>query len=111
MESPQFEPAVRRFIKLLDDLEHTLTNSSWLAGNEYSLADIAYSPYMLRLEHLGFGDLIEQRSHVSAWKEKLYATQGFVEGITHWLDAGYLEIFDRERPQARNHINRIAKLT
>lgn len=108
MESPQFEPAVKRFITLLDDFEQALTNSPWLAGNEYSLADIAYSPYMLRLEHLGLGDLIAERPHVSEWCKKLLARQSFVEGVLDCLDPGYLEIFERVRPEARNVVNRIA---
>jgi glutathione S-transferase len=48
VESIHFFPAIKRFDKMLADMEKDLTASSWLAGSEYSLADIAFTPYVNR---------------------------------------------------------------
>jgi glutathione S-transferase len=108
MEAEQFKPAVQRFIKLLDDFESTLGAGAWLTGTDYSLADIAYSPYMTRLEHLGFDNQIAARPHVAAWTQRLYARPGYVAGVHKFMDASYLTLFERERPAARRRINQIA---
>ncbi|MCY1165424.1 Tetrachloro-P-hydroquinone reductive dehalogenase [compost metagenome] len=108
MESAQFSQAVKRLIRLLDDIERALADSLWLAGPNYSLADIAYSPYMIRMEHLGFGDLLAARPRVADWARRLYATPGYIAGVHGFMDPAYLTIFERERPAARQRINEIA---
>ena len=39
-----FAPAIRRFDKMLADMQASLANDAWLAGSEFSLADIAFDP-------------------------------------------------------------------
>lgn len=108
MDAPQFAVAVRRFVKLIDDFEKSLAENPWLAGDGYSLADIAFSPYMLRLDHLGFADLIKRRPRVAEWKDRLFAKRSFVLGVLDWLDPAYIDLFDRERPAAQERIREIA---
>ena len=50
-----------RFDKLLGDIETTLADSPWLAGKEFSLADIGYAPYITRLDHLQLQFLWDKR--------------------------------------------------
>ena len=87
---------------------HT-ANGKWLAGAAYSLADIAYSPYLQRLRHLGFADRIEARPQVAAWAERPFETAGFRAGVAQWTNPDYVEIFDHKRSAARERINRIAQ--
>lgn len=108
VDAPGFPPAVRRFEKLLSDMNSALAGDAWLAGDTYSLADITYSPYMQRLLHLGFEDRIAARPRLAAWVERLFGTKGFQEGVAKWNNPGYLEIFERVRPLARARINQIA---
>lgn len=107
MDSPGFAPAVKRFEKLLSDMDAALASHQWLAGDGYSLADIAYSPYMIRLKHLGFGARIDARPRVADWAERLFARQGFKIGVEQWFNVTYMELFDRQRPAARECIERI----
>ena len=86
-----------------------LARGKWLAGAAYSLADIAYSPYLQRLRHLGFAGCIEARPRVAGWAERLFETAGFRAGVAQWTNPDYVEIFDRERSAARERINRIAQ--
>ena len=107
MDSPLFAPAVHRFEKLLSDMEQTLAHGPWLAGDEYSLADIAYSPYMVRLQHLDFGERITTRPRVADWTRRLFATTGYKLGVAQWFNSGYLELFERERPGAQARVQQL----
>ena len=101
MDSSYFVAAVRRFNALLAEFDAALAAGPWLAGETFSLADIAYAPYMLRLRHLGLDDMILGRPRVSAWIDRLFARPSYQGGIAAWVNPGYVEIFDRERDAAR----------
>lgn len=107
IDSPGFAPAVKRFERLLNDIERALGGGPWLAGEDYSLADVAYTPYMTRLQHLGFEDLLAARPLVADWAGRLFARPSYEPGVGKWLNPGYLEIFERERPAARARIRSI----
>jgi len=100
MDSPTFEPALRRFDAIFDEFDRTLASSQWLAGDSYSLADIAYMPYLIRLEHLGLGILITKRAHVAAWKERVFARPSFKTGVLQWFYPGILSLFESQRASA-----------
>ena len=61
VDSRFFPEAIKRFDRLLADMEESLNESSWLAGNEFSLADIGYAPYITRLDHLQLQFLWDKR--------------------------------------------------
>ena len=102
MDSSYFVAAVRRFDALLAEFDGALAAGPWLAGETFSLADIAYAPYMLRLRHLGLDDMMLRRPRVAAWTERLFARPSYDSGIAAWVNPGYVEIFDRERDAARS---------
>ncbi|MBL8376397.1 MAG: glutathione S-transferase family protein [Burkholderiales bacterium] len=100
VDAPEFAPAVRRFQKLLGDMDTALAGGAWLAGPTYSLADLAYAPYMTRLDHLGLAVLIDARPRVRDWAGRLFARPAYAQGIAAWFNPSYLEIFARERAAA-----------
>lgn len=51
--SPEFTLAKRKLQSLLSEIEGALLDAPYLSGNNYSLADVAILPYVLRLEDLG----------------------------------------------------------
>lgn len=53
--------------KALDVVDKALAGKEFLAGNQFSLADITYMPYLQYLVAGGQGDLITSRPNVSAW--------------------------------------------
>lgn len=107
MDAEQFNEAVQHLRKLLDEFEQALAGSAWLAGDSYSLADIAYSPYMLRFDQLGFGELVAQRPHVADWQKRLFARPGFQAGVVDWLNPAAVALFEREAPEARRRVAEI----
>ncbi len=96
VDSRYFVDAVRRFDKLLGDFETALADNPWLAGNEFSLADIAYAPYMVRLEHLQLQILWEKRPHVATWFAHLKKRTGFKVAIIEWLNSSYLTLMEEK---------------
>lgn len=101
MDSPAFRPSLARWSRWMEEAERALESGAWLAGGRFSLADIGYAPYMVRLEHLGLEALWARRSGVARWREQLFERASYREGIEKWFNPAYLELFDEQRPKAR----------
>jgi glutathione S-transferase len=89
VKSRYFLDAVRRFDKLLAHMEAALAENIWLAGQEFSLADIGYAPYVLRLQDLQLQLLWDKRPHIPAWFERVAARRGYREGVEDWPNESY----------------------
>ena len=109
MDAPHFAPAVERFAKLVADMDAALQDHAWLAGDAFSLADIAYAPYMARLAHLGLDDMVTARPRVLDWRTRLSARASYTSGIAKWFNPGYLAIFDEHRDAVRLRARRIMR--
>ena len=55
----------------LDVADHVLARSPYLAGKEFSLADIHFMPYFEYLEKIGLDELVKQRKDLSAWWQRV----------------------------------------
>lgn len=89
--SLHFVIAVKRMVLLLDEMEEALSATPWLAGG-YSLADVAFTPYLARLEHLNILDMIGERPRVADWYKRVKARPSFQEAIGKWENADYLKL-------------------
>ena len=107
VESKFFPAAVRRFDKLLGDMEEVLSNQSWLAGDEFSLADVAYTPYAVRLDHLQLHGMWDNRPGYAGWYERLQQRPAFKIAITDWINPAYLEIMVPKGKEAWPRANEI----
>ena len=69
-ESTAFPQALLSMYELLAQMDHILTEAPWLAGDEYSLADIAMTPLMERLMELNMEGLLgpDRPNLVKWWK-------------------------------------------
>lgn len=58
---------------LLDEIEATLADRKWLAGERYSIADLVWTANIAKLEHIGFARSISQhrRPRVHEWYARL----------------------------------------
>jgi glutathione S-transferase len=83
--APGFCQALMRFDELLADFETRLTGTGWLAGDDYSIADVAYTPYMIRLDLLQMTFLWRDRPAVAKWYSQLRARSSAAE-VLDWLD-------------------------
>jgi glutathione S-transferase len=59
-------------------MENTLAEQPWLAGDTYSLADIAVTPYVNRLDMLGMSEMwIGSRPLLTDWFERMKSRPSF----------------------------------
>ena len=92
VEAREFKTAVRMWEVLLTDMERALDDGPWLSGDEYSLADAAYTPYLTRLDHLNLLDWIAQRPRVVGWYERIRARPSYESAIRLWENRGYIDL-------------------
>ena len=85
IESPVFRTALLRLERMVSEFEMRLSESDWLAGDRYSVADAAYTPYMFRLELLQMDHLWARRPAVAAWYGRAKERDSFA-AITDWYD-------------------------
>lgn len=66
------EDSKRVFKSLIARLHASLPNDDdWLAGREFSLADVAMAPFVERLDHLGMLELFQGKT--ARWSERVLA--------------------------------------
>src|SRR6185295_5339753 len=95
LESRHFVIAVERMVLLLDEMEEALSAHQWLAGDIYTLADVAFTPYLARLEHLNILGMIGERHRVADWYRRCKARPSFHDAIVKWENADYLGLMQR----------------
>ena len=96
LDSPFFKNAIARLLVLYRDMDDTLSQHAWLAGDRYSIADAAFTPYVVRLDHLDVMGLLDRTPRVAAWYDRIKARPSFQDAIVRWENAGYLELMKRQ---------------
>lgn len=67
LDAPGVAAALRTYYKTVQAMAKTLSESQWLAGDAWSLADVTMLPYVLRLEHLGLNWFWAEAPQVGDW--------------------------------------------
>ncbi len=69
--------------ELMDEMDAALSKSPWLAGDEYSLADISITPYIQRFEANELTRLVDWtvRPAVGEWWRRITARPSYEEGM------------------------------
>ena len=92
VESSHFGPAIRRFDKMLGDMQTDLSATKWLASADYSLADIAFTPYVNRLEQLQLQHMWATRPKVAAWFDAVRARPSFAKAYDGFMAKPVLDV-------------------
>lgn len=95
VKSQHFRIAVQRLVQLLNEMEEALSKHQWLAGDTYSLADVAFTPYIVRLEHLNILQILDNYPRVSDWYERCKQRPSFDPAIRKWENADYLKLMHK----------------
>jgi ganglioside-induced differentiation-associated protein 1 len=86
MDAPAAVQALQAYDKAFANMELQLAERPWLAGDGYSLADAAMTPYINRLAMLGLSNMWAlTRPDVSAWFERIKARSSFDKAITTFV--------------------------
>jgi len=107
VQAPVFAGAVKRFDKLVADFETALAEGPWLAGDRYSLAEVAYTPYLIRMELLGFEQMFAKRPRATDWKARVLARPSYETAVKKWFSEDALALLARERDGARAKVAEI----
>lgn len=69
VDAPEFNSSVEGIGFFLDTLNEALVGRSWIAGEQFTLADCAVLPYINRFNEFGFADLWRNgaRSEIERW--------------------------------------------
>lgn len=83
--APEFVGAYRGHEKFFDFADQALARQSFLVGDAFSLADAALLPYVLRVDHLGLHGLLDGRSALTAWYERVQAMPSYQTAVADFL--------------------------
>lgn len=112
-QSQHFFIALQRMVQLLEEMEESLSEHAWLAGENYTLADIAFTPYLARLDHLNLLRMTEPYSKVRSWYAHCQQRPSFEEGIRRWENPEYLRLMkeqgEKHWPEVSNLISKMQK--
>jgi glutathione S-transferase len=108
LAAPHVAQAVRNFDKYVGEMEATLARRPYLAGEHYSLAEAAATPYVNRAEMLGMDRLwVDGRPHVVDWLARIRARPSFDMAVTRWLSDADRERFDIPREETWHAVREI----
>lgn len=80
--------AVATFEQSTTEMNETLSKSRWLAGEQYSLADAALTPYINRLAMLSFEDWWElEKPALKRWFDEVRKRASFQSGLMDHIPA------------------------
>ena len=95
LNSPMGKEATKSFEKLLKWIQESTEKSPWLAGPDFSLADIAAIPYMVRLEMLRLSPMWDKKPGVAKWWERVKTRPSYETAITKWLSPDDLARYEK----------------
>lgn len=90
-----FAPAAQRCAKLFADFDASLAESSWLAGEEFSLSDVGFAPYLIRFKMLGLDLLFERYPRVAEWAERVSNRPSVKEGVSKWITNEAASLYEK----------------
>jgi glutathione S-transferase len=91
LDAPVVADAIRQHKKLLDGIEAAVKNRPYLAGEQWSLADAAATPYVWRLHKLKLARMWDECPGVLAWYDRVRSRPSFKVGVDDWLSPADIE--------------------
>ena len=106
LNSPLLPDSVRVFRRLFEEMDTTLAQAPWLAGETYSLADMALVVYVRRLESFMMAPLWQHLERLNDWYRRIAARPAYEKAIVAWGD-----VTEHERTEhGREAYPRLAEL-
>jgi glutathione S-transferase len=86
LDSPLLPDAVRTFRRLFEEMDHWLAGAPWLAGESYSLADVALVVYVRRLESFMMAPLWADLGRLNEWHRRIEERPAYLRAVVEWGD-------------------------
>ena len=107
VESSFFKPAIRRVVKMLDNLQASLSEGDWASGDTYSLADVALTPYVTRVAHLQQDWLFDSRPRVADWFDRVRARPAYKTALEDWFNPDFLSLMEARGAENRDGVRAV----
>lgn len=109
LDAPHVAPAVRQYDGYIAEMEAALTATPFLAGDAYSLADAAATPYINRAAMLGLEGLWAERPQVAAWFQRMRSRPSFDPSVTQYFTPQEAERFRFPRAETWEKVQTILR--
>ena len=96
LDAPPVVEALRQQERLLDAIEKAAQDAPYIAGQSWSLADAAATPYVWRLDKLKLARLWEHRPGVGRWYDHIRARPSFKTAVEDWMTPADHERYAKE---------------
>jgi glutathione S-transferase len=101
--------AIEHFVKLLQRIEHSACGNDYLAGNEFSLADVAVIPYLIRLDMLRLSPIWGSYNALPRWYERVRSRPAVEHAIIGCMTQSDNAPFEQIEFDSWSHIGRVLK--
>jgi glutathione S-transferase len=93
LAAPGAADKIRLYAGYLRKMEDTLVPSKWLVGDEFSMADIAMTPYVNRLDVLAMDGLWKngRLPRVEDWFARIKARPSFKPALVDWMPPALMD--------------------
>ena len=96
LDAPLVVEALRQQERLLDAIEKAAQDAPYIAGQSWSLADAAATPYVWRLDKLKLARMWEHRPGVGRWYDRIRARPSFKTAVEDWMTPADHERYAKE---------------
>ena len=81
VSAADLKPSVDRLTAMVERMDRALADGPWLAGDEYSLADIDMAPFVQRLVRVELFHLVEARPRVNDWYARIASRPAYARAM------------------------------
>jgi glutathione S-transferase len=106
--APEFAGAYAAHVATFGKADAVLADQPFLAGVSFSLADAAMLPYVLRVDHLNLGGLLEGRSALMDWYQRIQDRPSYQSAVADLLPDALVASFRRAGEAVAGEVARIA---
>jgi len=92
LDAEEVIDSIHVFDRMLAEMQTVLSNSSGLAGNGVSLADLKLLPYVLRLDQLDLAWMWDEQPAVAAWFARMQERPSFAPAIADVIPQNEIDV-------------------
>lgn len=107
LQSPAAELAIRNLRQIIMAMDTALSAHQWLVGENYSLADAAFAPYMVRLHKLGLTELWRQHPSFANWLQRVTQRENALRLENPWGSEKFNAIVNRHAEAASSDLSKL----
>ncbi|MEM8766078.1 MAG: glutathione S-transferase family protein [Pseudomonadota bacterium] len=106
--APEFAGAYAAHDRLFAMAESTLSGQTFLAGKTFSLADAAFLPYVLRVDHLGLDALLVDRPALGDWYTRISERPSYEPAVSAYLPEAAVAAFRASGAAVADEVAKLA---